>query len=703
MSDIDNVNSTKFAEDKLLSWLRVKFGEGMAVLKKERAFEQIPDAVRYLEGKHQTSKNKSISRVWTNRLRKIALETVATMTDVRPIWNYETYVDEYKPQGGVLNKLARAWWRNTNADSRLASILLYACAGGSGYGLLTWNKDLNLGEGDLELVPFDPRDVIPVDPIYSDDIQDWRGVILRQRLPVESVKRMFPSKAQHIIGKELSWAPVQTDRNSRVDAVVSPLWESIDMRRNLNEIPGVDVMRAYLKDDSLNLTDAPITMGEGEWSYIVYPMGGNDEQGKPVTRDKAKLYPRGRLLIFTPEAILRDIPNPHWHGLFPVIRFTLDPLPWSLLGTSLIGDLIPLQDALNQALRGSEDGLRQWVQRSVAADKRSMPKSALDALDTRMGGLKLHYNTSAGEPFKIIDGPAPMVFSIYEKLIEVLKSEMEDVAGMRGVTQLAQMGQMPSSDTLEKYMEALSPILRLRARQMEISLSRLAHLIKVGFFQWYSAPRRIELLGKDGLTREDFDYDPAQMTPAGDGDRASRALRHQKLFSFQVAPNSWLNVSHTTQKMMNLQLLREQLMDPWTIWNNFDIPDTGPSPAETVPERIKIAKERGLMQGPTPELVAAQLQLQLQQVQLQQLQIQAQIAQMQNPMPAPPAPGGGAPAPSGPGGGPGGPPSGPPSGGGPPVGGSPKGKGPGRPPSGAISPHFETRDGGTRPIVSESR
>lgn len=687
MSDIDNPNTTKLAEDTLLTWLRRKFAEGMAALKKERAFEQMPEAIRYLEGKHQTSKNKAISNVWSNRLRKIALENVATLTDVRPIWNYETYVDEFKGQGAVLNKLARAWWRNTNADARLAAILMYASAGGSGYGLLTWNKSLNSGEGDLELVPFDTRDVIPIDPVYGDDIDSWRGVILRQRFPVETVKRMFPSKAAMIVGKELSWAPVTTDRNSRVDSVVSPLWESIDQRKNLIDISGVDVMRAYLKDESLNLTDSPITMGEGEWSYIVPPMGSTDpETGEPVTKEKARLYPRGRLVIFTPEAVLRDIPNPHWHGQFPVIRFTPDPMPWSLLGSSLIGDLIPLQDTFNQALRGSEDGLRQWVQRSVAADKRSMPKSALDALDTRMGGLKMHYNVSAGEPFKIIDGPAPAVFNIYEKLIDTIKTEMEEVSGMRGVTALAQMGQMPSSDTLEKYMEALSPILRLRARQMEISLSRLANLIKVGFFQWYNAPRRIELLGKDGITREDFDFDPASLVPAGNDSRANRAMRHQKLFSFQVAPNSWLNVSHTTQKMMMLQLLRDQLMDPWTVWNQFDVPDAGPIPAETVPERIELARQRGLMQGPTQELVGLQTELQKLQVQLQKLQVQMQLQQLTAPPPGPSGPGG-------PGGPPGPTPPAPPEGGGGRV---------GRPPSGQVPPHFETRDGGTRPIVSES-
>jgi hypothetical protein len=184
---------------------------------------------------------------------------------------------------------------------------------------------------------------------------------------------------------------------------------------------------------------------------------------------------------------------------------------------------------------------------------------------------------------------------------------------------------MPSADTMEKYMEALSPQLRLRSRSMEISLSQLAHMLKAGLFQWYSAPRRIELLGKDGITREDFDFKPSTMVPDGEGTSSDGAMKHQKLFSFQVAPNSWLNVSHTTQKMFMLQLLRERLMDPWTVWEQFDVPDAGPKPAETVPDRIKFAKQQGLMEGPTPELVQAQLQLQMVQVKAELAQIQQML------------------------------------------------------------------------------
>jgi len=676
-------------EKTLLAWLRVKYGEGVVQLRKERAWDQIPTAIDYIDGKQGGNRSKALSRVSDNRLRKLALEIAATMTDVRPIWNYETMAEEYKKQGDVLNKLARAWWRNTKADRRLVSILLYAAVGGSGYGLLTYNAQLGGGKGDLELIPFDPRDVIPVDPVFSDSIQDWRGVILRQKLPLETIKRMFPGKAPRLLGKEASWGPI-TMENKSYSGIISPQWEALEGRSNLQNPPGIDVMRAYLKDDSLNLTEQPVTLGEGDWAYTVYPMGATDDQGRLVTKEMARLYPRGRLVIFTPECILKDIPNPHWHGQFPVVRFTLDPLPWSILGSSIIGDLIPLQDSLNEALRGADDGLAQWVRRSIAADKRAMPKSALDALDARAAGYKINYNPAAGEPFKVIDGPNPTVFKIFAEHIDFLKGEMEDTGGVRGVTQLAQMGQMPSADTMERYMEALSPILRLRSRSMELSLGELAEMLKVGFFQWYNTSRRIELLGKDGLTREDFNYDPGNMLPAGQDDprnKMERTLEHHKLFSFQVAPNSWLNVSHTTQKMFNLQLFRAQMLDPWTIWDQFDVPDAGPMPAETVPERIAIAKRQGLMQGMPPEAVAMQLQAQM-------LQLQQQIQQMQAMMAAPPQPA----APPGPGGPAGGPPGAPPPGGPP----GPKSQG-GRPPSGAVAPHFETRDGGTRPVISESK
>jgi hypothetical protein len=162
-------------------------------------------------------------------------------------------------------------------------------------------------------------------------------------------------------------------------------------------------------------------------------------------------------------------------------------------------------------------------------------------------------------------------------------------------------------------------------------------------------------------------------------------MKHHKLFSFTVAPNSWLNVSHSQQKMFMLQLLRANLMDPWTIWDQFDVPDAGPMPAETVPERIVRARELGLMEGPTPELVKAQIEGQLLQMQAQMVQIQQMLQQGGPPGGAPPGQMSGAKPPG--------------------AGGKTPGTGApvGRPPSGQTPPHFEMKDQGTRPVVSESR
>lgn len=684
-------------EKYLLSWVSSQITQGLDILKRERSYNEIAEAIQYLNGEQFPLRSRAISRVVDNRLRKIALETVSALTDVRPIWNYNTYNEKYKDQSLILNKLARGWWKNAAADRRLQSTLTFACAGGSGYAALNWNPALP-GGGDMELLPFDPRDVIPIEPVYSDSLQDWRGVILRQKVPVTTLRNRFPSKAHLIQGGTASpFGPKTRDQSQTgMYSVTSPMWNMVSKGadRLLDSGPdGVDLLYIYIKDDSFNTGADCVVMGDPgtNWSYNVYPIGYRMPDGHLVNETEAKLYPRGRLIICTPDVILKDGPNPYWHGLFPVVRFTLDPLPWSLLGGSMIGDLIPLQNALNEGLRGLEDGMAQWIRRGVKADSKSITRTNLDAIDTRKSGMKVLVNPSMGEGFELLEGPKFPEW--YMSMIEFLKAEMDEISGVRGLQQLAQLKQMPSADSMEKYMDALSPLLRIRARSIEVSLGELAEMLKVGFFQYYDTSRRMQILGPDGVSLEDFDYDPGSLVPAQVGQmgpnstRQERAGQHHRNFTFSVAPNSFLNVSHTTQKMFVLQLLRSNLMDPWTAWDAFDLANVGQAPAETIPERMIAARRLGLQQGPTPEMVQMQ-----QAAMMAQLGQQAAMAGMM-----------------GQGGGQGGPPGGgaPPSGGqqgqateAPPTNGTgPQG---GRPPSGGKPPTFQMKDGGSRTITSES-
>jgi hypothetical protein len=648
---------------------------------------------KFVNGEQYPLRSRAISRITNNRLRKIAMESVGALTDVRPIWNYSTNDDKYKSQGDTLSKLARAWWRNGRVDRKLQSILLFSMVGGSGYGYLQWNPDLP-GGGDFELLPMDPRDVLPIEPTYSDTIQDWQGVVIRRSLPTDLIRNQYPLQAAKIGKTKGSWVAPMTKEGGGLYNVMSAAWATLTRGTDGKSAdpPGLtDLYYIYVKDRSINTGNAAVMVGPPgrEYSYTVYPVGfPNPNTGEPTTEEEARLYPRGRLIICTMDAVCDDGPNPNWHGLFPVVRFMLEPLPWSLLGASIIGDLIPLQNALNEGLRGLEDGMAQWIRRGVIADRQSMSKSNLDAMDTRKAGLRAYLNNNAGgEGFKILNGPEFPPW--YLEMLSYYENAMDENSGVKGLKELQQLKQMPSADTLGKFMEALSPILKVRARILEESLGEVAEMLKVGFFQKYDVKRRVEIIGADGAVMEDFDYDPGTMIPSDiPGEtRMDRALNFHRSFKFSVTPNSFLNVSHTEQKMLILQMFREGVADPWTLWDAMDMPNIGEPPAEKLEERIMAARKMGLVQGPTTEQLDLQNEVQKLQLMLQLMQLQQQALQMgMMPPGVQPPPGGLAPNA--------------------PPGAIPPGNpGPGRPPTGAEPPQMVGKtdeSGAPRTVISES-
>lgn len=615
------------SDEQLLGFLDTTLRANMATLKREPAYQTVGDCINYLNGASGGLKQQSLSRVTFNRLRKNTYEIVSSMTDVRPIWNYHTANNEYKKQADILNILVRNWWTNAYADRRLQDALMYSCVGGSGYLKVEWNPYLP-GGGNIDLIPLDPRDVIPINPAYNSSVQNWEGVAIRKSLPLETLRWRYPEKYYRYKSASKAWfeaktGPAPMGRASGM-ALVSPVLERLFAGKQPSAGADVDLVHVFIKDNSLNTGMEPKLMGRPgtNWAYMVYPLGSiHPVTGKIVSEEQAKLYPRGRLIICTPECILEDIPNPYWHGLWPVVKFTLDPTPWTILGSSIVGDGMSMQDSLGEVLRGIEDCVKQWLRRTTIADRNAISKALLNKFDPRVAGQKLQINPTAGEGIKMIDGPQlPTYVMDYAKfLIEGLDDNM----GVKGLKELAQLKQMPSADTIEKFQDSQSPLLKLRSRGMEQSLAELAEMVKVMIFQYYDLPRRVQILGKDGVTQEDFDYDPRMMTPALEPTdpgykpefdvhlttRTQRAERHHRNFTFSVAKGSFLDTTHTQQKMFMLQLFRMQMLDPWTLWEAFDVPNLGQIPPDPLPKRIQLAQMVGLM-PPSPQM---QMQMQAQQ------------------------------------------------------------------------------------------
>jgi hypothetical protein len=685
--EIQGYSEQEGYEVALLRRLRDAWEEGVGVLKNEKGYTECQRGIDYIEGQQVTLRSSAASKVHDNRIKKVTLETVSAMTDVRPIWNYETSNNKVKQVTEQLNTLSKAWWRNTRSDRKLEDALMFALPGGSGYLAVTYDPDAQ----DLALVPFDPRDVIPIEPIYSDSIQDWQGVMLRQRKAKSWLKDKFPAKAAAIEAGDLnSWGDrYATSAKGTMTELISSFWQAVKGGGNRTKIEkaeyGVDLLRVYLKDNTRNRNNYPVRMGKPDdpMSYVVEP--------------GEKLYPRGRLIVCTPQTILEDGPNPYVHGKFPVVKLTPDPTPWSILGMPIVMDLIPLQDMLNEILRGMADGVKQWVRRGVVTDTNSMTESNLRKIDTRRDGLKVQVNPTMGDGFKLLDGPQFPPWMT--QLIEFLRNEIDDNSGVIGLRQQQNLKTMlPDKDTNTNFEQALSPILKRRARGLEVGLSELADLVKFGFFQFYTQEKRIAILGPDGALETEMLFEPNKFVPEGEVDPDDYVNSLQKWaqqFSFTIAPNSFLNVSHMAQRMLVLQLFRANGIDIWSLWESMDIPRIGMIPEGSVADRMVEARKRGLQPGPTPEMVEASNAAQTSQAIAAAIQAQMMVQQLQQQMNAPQY--------GPPGGGPGGP-----GGGAPPPGGAPptSGVGPsgGRPPSGQAPPQMVTKNGpeGPRTVVSES-
>lgn len=610
----DVMPPTQGSTKSVHGWALEAIEEGEAFLRGQPGYDKIDETIDAIMGEDLEVRPSSFSKVTLNKFGKIALDLKSGLTDTKPFWEYRTSNKRFDQQAQMAGKLSTAWYLNRNIDLKFGDVVSYCLAAASGYAHLVFNSQTQ----DLDLIPEDPRDVLPVRPGSLISIQESFGVVIRRERPVNYVRKLYPQHAQYIkADRDGSYRAEQ--RSSRAQKMLSGLglrsgfvenlYKSLGSRpqaASLN-VPSVDLFTIYVDDQSRNETGRPIYLGnfspEGSpldnWSYVVQP--------------GESLYPRKRCIVLCrscPEP-LYDGPSIYWHGLFPTPKLTLDPWPWTWLGKSPLKDLLPLHQELKEHLRIVADRNRKFGRPDLVADKNAISQAALNKIDTRRDGLKLRYNPTAGKGIELVD-PKPLDPTIMAT-IEFLLSQMDEISGARDLRQLMQMGQIPSVETVEKMLESMSPAVRLRSRVMEAFLREMAHIVMSNFFQFYTLAQRIAVLGPGGMTFEDFDFDPGTLIPdfvmeedydemgvrpsalvRGPLPRSERARTFMRQFTYHVAPGSLLAASQITKKLLYLNLARAGWCDLWTLGEVLEIPNMGEPPAGTIPERLAMMNQMGL-------------------------------------------------------------------------------------------------------------
>jgi hypothetical protein len=597
------VPSCHAGEKERLAWIAQSVREGETYLQSQRAYVDIDRAIDVINGTEDNEKRlDNLSRVRVNRLKRQIREVVATLANLRPLWGFKSDNPQFENQTEILNKLVLSWWHNTFADRKIREALQYAAVQGTGYLSPIWEKDFWFtGRGDVTLHAYGPKDILPVQIGRDHDLQRAYAVVIRTEVPINLARKMYPLAGDRIQADR--GAPLEMKKGlRRVSKFVSPaLLHASGKDKSLEEtpFPMVDVYNVYIMDTSYNDTGADMIMGEpgANWSYIVpycgkeIDTGMMDALGRPVMHrvspDEALLYPRRRLIVATNHGILFDGPSPWWHGKVPLVQFRVDDWAWDFLGYSLVHDGESIQESNNVIFRAIDDTANLRLRPPRLYDKNLISQSAIDLFDTRIPGSALGVDMTLGEPVKMLSEKGQ--YDVPQWIIEHLQAQeerMADLMGLKDLSALAKARQTPSSDSIEKLMELAGPLVTDMSRNMERSMRELGDMFKAYVFQFYTAPRRVQILGKDGVTEEDFYYRPGSLIPnALPGEdplnpksrEQDRAFWHMNNFLFHVTPNSMHQITQMTRKLVYLQLWRDQRfpISPQTVAEALDIPNWG--------------------------------------------------------------------------------------------------------------------------------
>lgn len=609
-------------ERKVLGWAKEALEESEAFLKSQRGYNRIADSIDAIMGDRNDIRSSSLSSTTANDFGKIEEELAADLTDIKPFWVYNTNNKKWQQHADNFGKCSLHWWlvggaARAGGAQRFTDVLHYALAGATGWAHLTYSDKWK----DITLEAEDPRDVLPIRPSSYDTIQDALGVIVRRERTVNYVRAMKIAE-----GKE---ERIQATRDGSVQASLSNTragkimdWLGSPFRnrlfnnqpaRDIPRIPTLDLYTMYLDDQTRH--ESVRTRYMGPW----IDDRGTPKEGSNYSYKVEKgelLYPNKRLVVFTDSVVLYDGPSPFWHGMFPLVKLTPIPKPWTWLGKGAMWDCLPLQRSLDKLLRVVDDHMEKVARPDVKADKNSMSKAALERIDTRKAGLKYMTNPMAGKGFEIQTvQPLP---SEVMNFIQYYSQKMRELSGVQDVSQLMQLKQLPSNDTVEDIMGKMSGAVRLRSRVIEGFMREFAQQMAFNVSQWYTLPMRLAILGEKGMTFEDFDTDPKSFIPdyvheddvdeltglpkreamlRGPRPRYSRAKAFLQQFTYNIAPSSLLASSEIQQKMMYVMLGRAGLIDPITLLEKVDIPNIGANDAPTdIIGRQQWLQERGLLE-----------------------------------------------------------------------------------------------------------
>jgi hypothetical protein len=209
----------------------------------------------------------------------------------------------------------------------------------------------------------------------------------------------------------------------------------------------------------------------------------------------------------------------------------LHSVPWQQYALSVVKPWMDTNDIMNQIMSGLLQAVKKALNPALMAPKSAIHPDALKQIDAGKPNLKISFNSNA------VTGPTwqqpPNIGNYPLPVLELLRRSIKENSGTDAVNQALGKKQVPGGDTLEKIQFSKTTPIRFKAGNVETGVNEVGELWTATALQFYDASRRVEVLGIDGLTKDDIDDRPGSLIPQGVNSES-----HVRKFGFQCEEGS---------------------------------------------------------------------------------------------------------------------------------------------------------------------
>lgn len=506
-----------------------------------------------------------------NLIRVVVQTILPILTDASPGFNVlprdPTDIKFTKMMSDSLDSL----WDRLGMPVRIVEVLMDQSILDCGILKTFWNPDLEDGRGDIDIEVKDPENIW-VNKGAIDFDRECKFVIERVIKSVGELKRMFPIKADKIRGDSAS-EQRQKDEEARPTSevtLVSPVDQDRNKTQDAGEAVGDDnnyaeLWEVWYQDDSVEEFEL-------------------DEEDGIKEKKLRKKFPNGHLTTMLPwqKMILQSVENPNeGPGFNPYTRFVDTIMPRQFYGEGLVESLMDIQKMLNKVAQTIVEYMRLMSNPIWIADKNSGVN--WDKVTNKVGLIILK---EAGSEVRR-DIPPPIPGYIFE-FFRLLQSFSNEVSGVHDVTQGRKPAGVTAAEAIETLQEAANTRVRLKERNMQVSLSKLAkHVISL-MLQKYRAPRYHRVAGADAevpifvefgiddgednnsltINRRTWAYEPNQGKYVATPLESAQATKG--LFDVKVQAGTSMPFAKAARSNLALRLFDSGAIDQTALLDNLD-------------------------------------------------------------------------------------------------------------------------------------